>query len=103
MKSEKVKVLVTQLCPILCDPLGCSPLGFSVHGISQERILEWITIPFSRGSSSPRDWTQVSHIAGRFFAIPLQAAWIPGQETKIPHVALVLAKFQFIISVTLQK
>ena len=43
--------------------------GSSVHGISQTRILEWVAISFSRGSSQPRDWTWVSHIAGRFFII----------------------------------
>ena len=43
-----------------------SPPGFSVHGISQARILEWVAISFSRGSSRPRNWTQVSCIAGRF-------------------------------------
>ena len=49
-------MLVVQSCPILCDPMDCSPPGSSVHGISQARILEWVTIPFSRGSSKPRDW-----------------------------------------------
>ena len=44
----------------LCDPMDCSPPGSSVHGILQTRILEWIAIPFSRGSSQPRDRTQVS-------------------------------------------
>ena len=43
--------------------------GSSVHGILQARILEWVAIPFSRGSSQPRDWTQVSCIAGGFFII----------------------------------
>ena len=42
---------VTQLCPILCDPMDCSLLGFSVHGIFQARILEWVAISFSRGTS----------------------------------------------------
>ena len=42
--------LAAQLCPTLCDPMGCSPPGSSVHGISQARILEWVAIPFSRGS-----------------------------------------------------
>ena len=42
---------VAQLCPTLCDPMDCSLSGFSVHGILQERILEWVTISFSRGSS----------------------------------------------------
>ena len=65
----KVKVLVTQSHLTLCDTMDCSPPGSSVHGILQARILEWVTIPFSRGSSPPRDQTQVSHIAGRFFTI----------------------------------
>ena len=50
-----------------CDPMDCSPPGFSVHGIFQARILEWVAISFSRGSSWPWDWTQVSCPAGRFF------------------------------------
>ena len=49
--------------------MDCSLPGSSVRGISQARILEWVAIPFSRGSSWPRDWTQVSGIAGGFFAI----------------------------------
>ena len=44
-----------QLCPTVCDPMDCRPLGFPVHGILQARILEWIAISFSRGSSLPRD------------------------------------------------
>ena len=63
-------MLVTQSCPTLCDPMDCSPPGSSVHGILQARTLEWIVIPFSRGSSWPRDWTTwVSCIAFRFFTI----------------------------------
>ena len=58
---------VAQLCPILCDSMGCSPPGFSVHGILQARILEWVAVPFSRGSSQPRDRTCISSIADRFF------------------------------------
>ena len=46
----KVKVLVTQMCLTLCNPRDCSSSGFSVHGILQARILEWVAIPFSRGS-----------------------------------------------------
>ena len=60
-------VLVTQSCLILCNPMDCSPLGSSVHGILQTRILECVAIPFSRGSSQPRDQTHVSCIADRFF------------------------------------
>ena len=58
---------VAQLCPTLCDPVDCNLLGFSVHGILQARILEWIAISFARGSSRPRDRTQVSRIGGRRF------------------------------------
>ena len=64
-----VCVLVTQLCLTLCDPANCSLPGFPLHGILQARILEWIAIPFSRGSSQPRDWTLVSCIAGRLFTM----------------------------------
>ena len=60
---------VTQSCLTLCNPMGCSPPGSSVHGILQARILEWVTIFFSRGSSQPRDQTQVSCIAGRHFIL----------------------------------
>ena len=56
------KVKVTQSCPTLCRPMD-----YTVHGILQARILEWVAFPFSRGSSQPRDQTQVSGIAGRFF------------------------------------
>ena len=52
--SEKVKVLVAQSCLTLCDPRDYSPPSSSVHGILQARILEWVAIPFSRGSSWPR-------------------------------------------------
>ena len=51
----------------LCNPMDYSLPGFSVHGILQARIVEWVAVPSSRGSSWPRDWTQVSCIAGRFF------------------------------------
>ena len=61
--------LVAQSCPALCDLIYCSPPGSSVHGILQARVLEWAAIPFSRGSSQPRDWTQVSCIAGGFFTL----------------------------------
>ena len=57
---------VSQSCPTLCDPMDCSLPG-SIHEIFQARILEWVSISFSRGSSQPRDQTQLSHIAGRFF------------------------------------
>ena len=58
---------VAQSCLTLCEPVDCSLPGSSIHGILQARILEWVAISFSRGSSPPRDWTQISHIAGRCF------------------------------------
>ena len=58
---------VAQSFPTLWGPVDCSPPGSSVYGILQARILEWVAVSFSRGSSWPRDWTQVSCIAGRRF------------------------------------
>ena len=65
----KVKVLVAQTCPTLCDPTDCSLTGSSVHRLLQARILEWVAMPSSRGSSRPRDRTWVSHTAGSFFTL----------------------------------
>ena len=62
-------VLVAQLCLTLWDPMDCNSPGSSVHRILQARILQWVTIPFSRRSSHPRDRTQVSCNACRFFTI----------------------------------
>ena len=56
-------VLVAQSYSALCNPMDCSPPGSSVHGILQARILEWIAISFSRGSSWPRDRTHVSCVS----------------------------------------
>ena len=50
-----------------CNPTDCSPPGSSVHAFLQARIMEWVTMPSSRGSFQPRNQTQVSHTAGRFF------------------------------------
>ena len=58
----KWKVKVAQSGTTLCDPMD-----YTVHGILQTRILEWVAVPFSRGSSQPRDRTQISRIAGGFF------------------------------------
>ena len=52
---------VAQSCPTFC-----SAMGYTIRGMLQARILEWVAFPFTRGSSQPRDWTQVSHIAGSF-------------------------------------
>ena len=65
---------VAQLYPTLCDSMD-----YTVHRILQARTLEWVTFPFSRGSSQPRDQTQVSHITGRFFTFE------PQRKPKHPH------------------
>jgi len=68
VNTQKKKWKVRLLSRVwLCDPVDCSPPGSSVHGILQARILERVAISFSRGSSRPRDRTQVSHLAGRCF------------------------------------
>ena len=64
-----VCVLIPQLCLTLCDLMDCSLLGSSVHGILQAGILEWGAVSFSRGSSQPRDQTQVFCIVDIFFTI----------------------------------
>ena len=58
-----VRAISLQSCPTLCNPMDCSPPGFSVHGILQARILEWVAMSSSRGSSRLRDWTHVSYIS----------------------------------------
>ena len=63
-KEKKAKVKFAQSRLILCDPMD-----YTVHEILQARILEWVAVPFSRGSSQPRDQTQVPHTAGGFFTI----------------------------------
>ena len=63
---------ITQSCPTLCDPMNCSPPGSSVHGVSLARILEWVVISYSRGSSPPRDQTHISPTMplGKPFQLP---------------------------------
>ena len=67
-KSECQSLVLTP-CLTLFDPMNCSPPGSSVHEMFQARILEWVVIPFSRGSSQPRDRTWASCIASRFFTL----------------------------------
>ena len=79
-----MKVLVAQSCPILCDPMDYNPPGSSVHEILQARIPEWVAVLFSRGSSRPRDWTEIYHIAGRFFTV-----WAPREAHKVKSLSRV--------------
>ena len=69
MVLARVPAKSLQLCLTLCDPMDCSLPGSSVHGIFQARILEWVAMPFSKGSSPPRDQTHFSQVSwlGRQF------------------------------------
>ena len=78
-------VKVAQSYLTLCTPMDCRPLGSSVHGISQARILEQVAIPFSRGSSRPRDPTWVSRAAGRLFTVGVTRE-APCQDTGHPEI-----------------
>ena len=76
---------VTQSCPTLCNPMDST-----VHGILQARKLEWVAFPFSRGSSQPRDRTQVSHVAGEIlYQVSLQGS--PGERREV--TVIVMLKF----------
>ena len=66
-------MLVAQSCLTLCDPVDCSPPGLSVRGILRTRILEWVAIPFSRGSSPPRDRTHATCIWS--IGLPGKSQW----------------------------
>ena len=66
---KKIESEVAQSCLTLWDPIHYYLPGSSVHGILQARVLEWVAISFSRGSSQRRDWTRVSCTAGRRFTI----------------------------------
>ena len=67
--KKKKESEVTQSCPTLCDPMDCSLPHSYVYGIFRARVLEWVAISFSTGSSRPRDWTQVSCVVGRRFTV----------------------------------
>ena len=80
LQNVEVKVLVTHSCPTLFNPMNCSLPGSSVHGILQARIQKRIAVPFSGGSSWPKDQIQVFCIAGRFFRI-----WATRKATNYIH------------------
>ena len=77
----KWRVFVAQLYPTLCDPMDCSPPGSSVHGIPQARVLEWVAIPFSKGSFQLWDTTWVLWIA-IWFLYRLSHLRSPGEKCK---------------------
>ena len=80
-----MKVLVTKSCPTLWDPMDCSPQGFSVHGISQARILQWVAISFTRGSSWPRDQTCIS--SWQVDSLPLSHLGSPIKKSQIRNAS----------------
>ena len=90
--SHENIALVSQSCPVFFDRMDYSPPSSSVHEILQARILEWVAIPFSRGSSRARDWTQVSRIAGRFFTV-----WATREAQNIISYMINLKEIQIIV------
>ena len=68
-ENADVNVLVAQWCPTLCDPTDYNPPGSSVHGTLQARLLEWVVISFSRGSSPPGNQTRVSCFVGGLYHV----------------------------------
>ena len=83
LNAKESESEVAQPCPTLPDPMDYILPGSSVHGIFQARVLEWVAISFSRGSSWRRDWTWVSRTAGRCFTL-----WATREATKINSLSL---------------
>ena len=111
LSLKTISPLLTPLCPLwmkltsmcacwlfnhvwLCDSMDCSPPGSSIHGILQARILEWVAILFSRGSSWLMVQTHISCIAGRFFAIwVIREALLPSYQKTNHEYWLLSPKF----------
>ena len=83
---------VAQSCPTLCDPTD-----YTVRGILQARILEWVAFPFSRGSSQPRDRTQVTHIAGGFFTNSATRKALTGMEIQKKEICVYVWLISFAV------
>ena len=89
--SNLICLFIVRLCLILCNPMDCSLPGSSVHGIFQARILEWVAISYSRGSSRPGVWTHISWvscIAGIFFMV-----WATKEALDISKAELIISPF----------
>ena len=93
-----VCVLVVQSCPTLWDTMDCRPLGSSFHGILQARILKWVVILFSGGSSWPRDQTLVSWLAGRLSSEPPGKPKCALMELFLIHCSVILDRSQMFSS-----
>ena len=84
LNQRQISSVCAKLCPTLCDSMHCGPQGSSVHGLLQARILKRVAMPYSRGSSWPRDQTHVfwgSCITGRFFTTEPQGK--PQRQIKV--------------------
>ena len=106
VKNSRICDRIAQLCPTVCDPMDCSLPGSSVPGIFQAKVLEWVAISFSRGSSWPRDRTQVSLIVSKMlYCLNHQGStknnricdrdhlWLKKQNKTKPHKILTLLSF----------
>ena len=85
-----------QSCPTLCDPMDCSPPGSSAHGILQARMLEWVAMSSSRGSSQLRDWTCISYIGRQIYP---WATWEALDENKRSYLFCVFLIFKCILKI----
>ena len=102
VESVKLKVLVTQSCLTLCDPIDCCPPVYSVHGILQARIPEWVAIPFSSRSSQPRDRTQVSCVVCQVLYIWAYITIGCYQNQEIVIGAILLARLQTFLHISFE-
>ena len=92
-KSYPWPILSAQSCLTLCNSVDCNPPGSSVHGIFQARILEWIAVLSSRGSSLPRNWTHISCIGRQIlYHWATWEAWPTHTELKVSYSSSVLLK-----------
>ena len=89
-------IVCTQLCSTLCDPVDCSPPGSSVHGILQARILAWVAMPFSKGSSRPRGRTQISRHCQRILYL-LSSKESPRDKCGVTEIGYLIQTAQWLL------
>ena len=98
---HKSEVEVTQSCLTFCDPMDCSLPGSSVHGIFQARILDWVVISYSRGSSWPRDWTHASYVSCTGRQILCHCATL-GSSYHFKYMLLICSHFSEVMSLDIK-